>query len=573
MSTAVSILGGLGLFLLGMAVMTEGLRGVAGSALRSVLARAAASPAKGAFWGAIVTLIVQSSSATTMTTIGLVSAGLLTFPQALGVVFGANIGTTGTGWLVALLGVKFSLNAVAMPLVFAGAMLKLLGRGRWSGAGGAIAGFALLLVGLTVLQEGMAGLATRINPTDLPAITGIGGVAASWNVLKLVLFGIVMTTVMQSSSAAVAATLSALHAGAIGPDQAAALVVGQNIGSAVSSAIAAIGATTPAKRTAVAHVLFNVLTAAVVLTAFPFVLPLIVRAASTMDATILLAAFHTVYNLLGVGILLPLVRPFARLVEHIVPQRGPILTQSLDRSVLAVPAIAVEAARRTVACILKALCDSLARTAELASRGVVRGPVDTPAVREASDAIDQTRLFLSGLAEPPASAAERVLLADTLHALDHVAELAEASLEAGWTDSLAGDAQAANAAGLCAAALNLGAEVAAEIAQPAGATPVPRPGLIQELARRSAELAQLRRDHRRATLGAAASWGAGQGAGRAIGAVVDQAIARVDHVRRLDRLAYHAWRAAAHLHGETPAADPSQPAALQAPDPPATVIE
>src|SRR5246127_543189 len=116
MSTAISILGGVGLFLLGMTVMTDGLKELAGSALRTVLAKAAATPLRGAFWGAIATLIVQSSSATTMTTIALVSAGLLTFPQGLGLVFGANIGTTGTGWLVALIGVRVSLTAAALPM-------------------------------------------------------------------------------------------------------------------------------------------------------------------------------------------------------------------------------------------------------------------------------------------------------------------------------------------------------------------------------------------------------------------------------------------------------------------------
>src|SRR5499427_548574 len=108
MSTAISVLGGVGLFLL---VMTGGLKALAGSALRTVLNKAAATPLRGSFWGAIVTLLVQSSSATTMTTIGLVSAGLLTFPQGLGLVLGANVGTTGTGWLVALIGVRVSLTA------------------------------------------------------------------------------------------------------------------------------------------------------------------------------------------------------------------------------------------------------------------------------------------------------------------------------------------------------------------------------------------------------------------------------------------------------------------------------
>src|SRR5580698_2620537 len=189
LETIVSIVGGVGLFLLGMAVMTDGLKALAGTALKTVMEKAAATPLLGTFWGAIITLIVQSSSATTMTTIGLVSAGLLTFPQGLSLVFGANIGTTGTGWLVALLGVRVSLTAAALPIVFVGALLKL--------------------VGLTTLQEGMGGLAERLNPADLPSVIGEAGVAW-WSgilgVLVLVLAGIVMTTVMQSSTAAIAIT-------------------------------------------------------------------------------------------------------------------------------------------------------------------------------------------------------------------------------------------------------------------------------------------------------------------------------------------------------------------------------
>jgi phosphate:Na+ symporter len=232
MSTTISVLGGVGLFLLGMSVMTNGLKALAGSRLRTTLSKPAATPLSGAFWGAFVTLIVQSSSATTMTTIGLVSAGLLTFSQGLGLVFGANVGTTGTGWLIALIGVRVSLTAAALPLIFVGALIKLLGRGRVSAAGAALAGFALVLLGLTTLQQGMSGLAERLHPADLPAVFGPG---VSWwssllGLLALVVAGLAMTAVMQSSTAAIAVTLSAHYAGAVGLDQACALIIGQNIG-------------------------------------------------------------------------------------------------------------------------------------------------------------------------------------------------------------------------------------------------------------------------------------------------------------------------------------------------------
>src|SRR5215510_5540158 len=214
MSTTISVLGGVGLFLLNMNVMTSGLKDLAGSRLRETLSRAAATPLSGAFWGAFVTLIVQSSSATTMTTIGLVSAGLLTFSQGLGLVFGANVGTTGTGWLIALIGVRVSLTAAALPIIFVGALIKLLGRGRVAAAGAALAGFALILFGLTTLQQGMGGLAERLHPADLPAVLGSPGVgwwSGLLGLFVLVAVGLAMTAVMQSSTAAIAVTLSAYY--------------------------------------------------------------------------------------------------------------------------------------------------------------------------------------------------------------------------------------------------------------------------------------------------------------------------------------------------------------------------
>src|SRR3974390_1823117 len=329
MSTAISILGGVGLFLLGMTVMTGGLKALAGSALR--------------------TLLVQSSSATTMTTIGLVSAGLLTFPQGLGLVFGANVGTTGTGWLVALIGVRVSLTAAALPMIFVGALIKLLARGRVSAAGGALAGFALVLFGLTTLQQGMGGLAERLHPADLPAVFDAGGWRGMVGALALVAVGLAMTAVMQSSTAAIAVTLSAYYAGAVGLDQGCALIIGQNIGTATSSALAAIGASTTAKRLAIGYVLFKLIAAVIALVLFPIVTPLLVRAANTIDGVTLLAAYHTAHNVVGVVLLLPLIDRFTRLVERFLPERGSPLTRCLDPSALRTPIVAGGAVRGTLA--------------------------------------------------------------------------------------------------------------------------------------------------------------------------------------------------------------------------------
>ena len=191
----------------------------------------------------------------------------------------------------------------------------------------------------------------RCIPSDLPTITNAAGainLAGMANVLLLVVVGALMTTVMQSSTASIAVTLSALYAGAVGLDQALALVIGQNIGTATSSAVAAIGASSTAKRLATAYIAFKLVAALIAIVLFPFVTPLIVRAAQSIDPTTLLAAYHTAYNVIGVAVLLPLMGPFTRAIERLVPERGSAFTKYLDPASLRSPMVAVEAVRRTV---------------------------------------------------------------------------------------------------------------------------------------------------------------------------------------------------------------------------------
>jgi phosphate:Na+ symporter len=561
MSTAISILGGVGLFLLGMTVMTGGLKTLAGSALRTVLGKAAATPLRGAFWGAVITLLVQSSSATTMTTIGLVSAGLLTFQQGLGLVFGANVGTTGTGWLVALIGVRVSLTAAALPMIFVGALTQLLGRGRVSGAGAALAGFGLVLFGLTTLQQGMGGLAERMHPADLPAVfasPGSGWWSGLLGVLALVLVGLVMTAVMQSSTAAIAVTLSAYYAGAVGLDQACALIVGQNVGTATSSALAAIGASSTAKRLALAYVLFKLIAALIALVVFPVVTPLLVRASNTIDGVSLLAAYHTAFNVVGVLVLLPLIDKFTRLVERILPERGSPLTRCLDPAALASPIVAVEAVRRTVARALAAVCRSLDATLAAASHGEHRGS-EKAAASEAAEALRQAQMFISDVDGPPESDNERRRLTSTLHSLEHASRLAETAGEEVEFRMVTSGAKDMRAAHLCADAMRNAASIADGVAaSPAARTISPRdsPGscnpdatideggtptedALGRLEQSAKALSELQRAHRIETLSAVAN-----------GALTaSEAIVRVDTVRRLEAFAYHAWRSAAQLVG------------------------
>ena len=554
MSTAISALGGIGLFLLGMTVMTEGLKALAGSALRTVLSKAAATPLRGSFWGALITLLVQSSSATTMTTIGLVSAGLLTFPQGLGLVFGANVGTTGTGWLVALIGVRVSLTAAALPMIFVGALIRLLTSGRVAGTGAALAGFGLLLFGLTTLQQGMGGLAERLHPADLPAVLASPDGGWWWGMLGalvLVVVGLVMTAVMQSSTAAVAVTLSAYFAGAIGLDQGCALIIGQNIGTATSSALAAIGASTTAKRLAIAYVLFKMIAAVIALVLFPVVTPLLVRASKAIDGVTLLAAYHTAYNLVGVLVLLPLIDRFTRLVERILPERGSPLTRSLDPSALATPIVAVEAVRRTIARSLTAVCGSV-EAALAAKTGGERVPrKGTISVHEAIDALRQAQVFLSDVARPPDTDDEQRRLTSTLHALDHAFRLAETAGGIGF-GPVPGGPDDARAGELCGDAMRIATSVADHVvelpgidqsapASPAtsGAKALSTDEALVQLERCATELEKLQRTHRSATLGAVANGTL----------TADAAIVRVDTLRNLQALARHAWRSTVHLVG------------------------
>jgi phosphate:Na+ symporter len=557
MSTTISVLGGVGLFLLGMSVMTGGLKALAGSKLRTTLSKAAATPLSGTFWGAFVTLIVQSSSATTMTTIGLVSAGLLTFSQGLALVFGANIGTTGTGWLIALIGVRVSLTAAALPMIFAGALIKLLGRGRLSAAGAALAGFALVLFGLTTLQQGMSGLAEQLHPADLPAIFGPGvrWWTSLFSVLALIAVGLAMTAVMQSSTAAIAVTLSAHFAGAVGLDQACALIIGQNIGTATSSALAAIGASSTAKRLALAYILFKVIAALIALVLFPVTIPLLVRASNAVDGVTLLAGYHTAYNVVGVVVLLPLIERFTQLVERILPERASPLTRCLDPAALVTPLAAEEAVRRTVARSLGAICGAIGAALATDQAPPPRVGKGAVSVADAGDALRRAREFISEASGPPESKEEEERLISTLHALDDASRLAELAGETGEFAMVAGRSDDVRAVEWCAEVMRYAGLIADQVGALPGTADEAAKALARktevatngasieqaliQLERSAKTLRELQLTHRKATLSSVT--------GGALSA--DEAIARVDTVRRLEALAHHAWRCAAHLVG------------------------
>lgn len=335
--------GGLGLFLLAVNMITDGLKLAAGNALRDILTKATLSPSRGIASGIGITAVVQSSSAVTVATIGFVNAGLLTLYQALGVVYGANIGTTATGWLVALIGFNIKINAFALPLIGIGMILRLTGGDtRRAPLGLALAGFGMFFIGIDVLKEAFEGLAANI---ELHKITADG-------VLGIVVFlvvGFFMTVLTQSSSAAIAITLTAATGGIIGPYAAAAMVVGANVGTTSTAVFSVIGATPNAKRVAAAHVIFNVTTGLVALLLLPIMFG-VVKSISNLFGledipVVTLALFHTTFNILGVALMWPFT---ARLTSYL-EQRFTSLEEVearpkyLDKTVAVSPVLALNA--------------------------------------------------------------------------------------------------------------------------------------------------------------------------------------------------------------------------------------
>lgn len=406
-----TLLGGLGLFLLGMNLMTDGLKALAGARLRDHLANLTRRRRDAVLAGATVTMLVQSSSATTLATIGFVSAGLLPFETAIGVIVGANIGTTSTGWLVALLGLKFSVSKLALPIVGVAAMMRMLGRDRVAHLGSTLAGFGMIFIGIDFLQAGMADLGGRFNPADW-ALPGLAGR------LALVGVGLVMTVVMQSSSAAVATTLTALAGGALTVDQAAAMVIGQNLGTTVTAILGSIGAGIQARRTAAIHVLFNLLTGSVAL----LILPLFVNAMDALaqhDPALTIAAFHTVFNVMGAILFLPIAGPVARFVQRHLRSQDTSIVAHLQGHLSSVPDLAIGAGR-------EALADCASRLIwELSGR---LGATPTPGpdnLKAVTEALPRINVFLADLAPQASSQAVRVQQIDLLRVVDHLSEVAQ----------------------------------------------------------------------------------------------------------------------------------------------------
>ncbi|MDR0786110.1 MAG: Na/Pi cotransporter family protein [Treponema sp.] len=322
-----SIMGSLGLFLYGMKVMSDGIQQAAGKRMQRVLSLMTGNRINGVLTGFAVTAIIQSSSATTVMVVSFVNAGLLTLTQSIGVIMGANIGTTVTAWIVSLIGFSLQISAMAIPSIGVGFIMSVV---KWNhkALGEVVLGFGLLFLGLDFLTKSMPNL-TIEQLTAIESVSDLGFIS----ILLGVAIGMGITLLIHSSSASTAITLTMSFQGLINPEFAAAMILGANIGTTIDAALASIGTKTAARQAALVHVLFNVIGTVWALILFQWLLRVVdwvtpgainwqsgatPTAAQGALITTHLAMFHTVFNALNAIVFLPFVKQFAWLVSRII---------------------------------------------------------------------------------------------------------------------------------------------------------------------------------------------------------------------------------------------------------------
>ncbi|WP_421980853.1 Na/Pi cotransporter family protein [Roseibium sp.] len=323
-----NLAGALGLFLYGMKVMSDGLSELAGRRLRSTLGRLTSNRFKATFTGIFITCVIQSSSATTLMVVSFVNAGLLTLTGAIPVIMGANIGTTFTAWLIALLGFGVSMTAIAIPLMAIGFVLFSMSSSQARKWGAVIIGFSILFIGLEFMKGAVPDL--QNNPAVYEFIEQVSGYGFVSTLLFL-LIGTALTVVLQSSSATMAITIVAASQGWLPFEAATAIILGENIGTTITANLAALVANTNAKRAALAHLIVNVFG---VIWALILLQPLV----SLVDHSALLlsggspltnaaavplglALFHSIFNVLNVALQIGFVGPLAGLVTKAIPEK------------------------------------------------------------------------------------------------------------------------------------------------------------------------------------------------------------------------------------------------------------
>ena len=315
-----TILSGVAILLFGMIMLEEGFKVFTKGPLQKILKNATDKLYKSISLGAIVTAFIQSSSLVSVITISFISAGLISLAGGIGLIFGANIGTTATAWLVAAFGLKIKISALAMPMLVFGIIFSFQNKNSLKGIGNVLAGLGFFFLGIHYMKEGFDVFKGYIDLTQF-AVSGFLGVIIYTGI------GIVITTILQSSSATLALILTALAAGQIEYENALALAIGANVGTTITAVLGSLKSNISGKRLAGAHLIFNMVTG---LVALSLIYPLanlvnylsdLMRISST-DYTLKLALFHTIFNILGVILMIPFIKRLERFLMKIFKERG-----------------------------------------------------------------------------------------------------------------------------------------------------------------------------------------------------------------------------------------------------------
>ncbi len=303
--TFFNIAGGVALFLYGIKLMSEALQFIAGDKMRQLIGTLTKTPLRGIFVGILVTVLIQSSTGTTVMTVSFVNTGLLNLTQALGIIMGANIGTTVTAQIIA-----FKIEAFALPLVFAGVFMSIVSKKKQIAyLSSGIVGLGLLFMGMQTMES-----ATHIISQHRDML-----LILSRNPITGVIAGMILTVLIQSSAATIGLTMAVASQGLIGLDAAIPIILGDNIGTTLTAIVVAMGASRPAKQAAMGHVLFNLIGTVIFLLAFPIYREIILW--SSPDIGRQIANAHTIFNVLNTIIFFPFVSLLAKLISTLIPLR------------------------------------------------------------------------------------------------------------------------------------------------------------------------------------------------------------------------------------------------------------
>ncbi|MES9897806.1 MAG: Na/Pi symporter [Sedimenticola sp.] len=337
---------GVAIFLFGMFSLEEGFRAFTGGTLEKILRKSTDRMWKSLSFGFTAATVMQSSSLVSVITISFLSAGLIGLVEGMGIIFGANVGTTTGAWLIAGFGLKVKISAYAMPMLVFGVVLIFQKSKSLKGFGYILAGLGFLFLGIHHMKEGFEAFQNQISLTDY-AMEGFAGV------LVFTLIGIVATIIMQSSHATLVLIITALSVQQVTYDNALALAIGANVGTTITAVIGSLTSNTEGKRLALADVLFKVAAGIVFMLMMNQIIGMVDMIASVIglaedDYTLKLAVFHTIFNVAGVIIMVPFVNQLVQLVTNVMPERKIPLAEPkyLNESALELPDTAIEAVRK-----------------------------------------------------------------------------------------------------------------------------------------------------------------------------------------------------------------------------------